>query len=84
MEYLGYVALFTLLAMVGYAIWVGFAATEVQDEVEEVKTKLLLTESEVKKLTKPKLLELAESLSVSVDPKSTKVTIVKEIEKVRN
>ena len=54
-----------------------------KSEVEKVVPKLLLTEAEVKKLTKPKLVELADSLDIMVDSKSTKKLIVEEIEKNR-
>jgi len=80
MEYIGYFAILAILGFLGWMVWLGFSATE---EVEEIKSKLLLTEAEVKKLTKPKLLELADELGVAVDPKSTKAVIVKEIEKTR-
>ena len=83
MEYVGYLAILGILGFVGWLIWLGYATTEVKEEIEEVKTKLLLTESEVKKLTKPKLLELATELGVEVEAKSTKAVIVAEIEKVR-
>ena len=83
MEYVGYLAILGILGFVGWLIWLGYATTEVKDEVEEVKSKLLLTEAEVKKLTKAKLVELADSLDIMVDPKSTKKLIVEEIEKHR-
>ena len=71
------------LAFCGWLFWRGHATSEVKGEVEGVKTKLLLTEAEVKKLTKAKLVELADSLDIMVDPKSTKKLIVEEIEKHR-
>ncbi len=83
MELIGYLAIVSLLGFVGWLIWLGYATTEVKDEIEEVKTKLLLTEAEVKKLTKAKLVELADSLDITVDSKSTKKLIVEEIEKHR-
>lgn len=83
MELIGYLAILGLLGFVGWLIWLGYATTEVKDDLEEVKTKLLLTEAEVKKLTKAKLVELADSLDITVDPKSTKKLIVEEIEKHR-
>ena len=83
MEYVGYLAILAIIAFAGWLVWLGYATTEVKSEVEEVKTKLLLTEAEVKKLTKAKLVELADSLDIMVDPKSTKKLIVEEIEKHR-
>ena len=83
MEYVGYLAILALLCFVGWLVWLGYATTEVKKDVEEVKTKLLLTEAEVKKLTKTKLVELADSLDIMVDPKSTKKLIIEEIEKSR-
>ena len=68
-----------LSVFVGWLIWLARATSE----IEEVKSKLLLTEAEVKKLTKAKLIELAGSLDIEVDPKSTKAVIVEEIEKHR-
>jgi hypothetical protein len=83
MEYVGYFAILAILGFVGWLIWLGYATTEVKNEVEETKAKLLLTEAEVKKLTKAKLVELADSIDVMVDPKSTKKLIIEEIEKSR-
>jgi len=71
------------LGFAGWLCWLGYATTEVKDEVEEIKSNLLLTEAEVKKLTKAKLVELADSLDIMVDPKSTKKLIVEEIERHR-
>lgn len=54
-----------------------------EPSADENVVKLLLTEAEVKKLTKAKLVELADSLDIFVDPKSTKKILVEEIEKHR-
>ena len=69
------------LAFAGGLLYVMLKSSK--SEVEKVVPKLLLTEVEVKKLTKVKLVELADSLDIMVDPKSTKKLIVEEIEKNR-
>lgn len=83
MDFIGYAAVAALLGFFGWLIWLAYATNGVKKEVEEIKTKLLLTPAEVKKLTKPKLLELAGELDLQVDPKLTKAKLVEEIEKIR-
>jgi len=79
MDFMVALSVLATFGFAGWLIWLGYATTEVKDK----KAKLLLTEAEVKKLTKPKLLELAESLDVAVDSKSKKAVILEEIEKHR-
>jgi hypothetical protein len=81
MDFMVVLSVLATFAFAGWLIWLGYATTEVEDKKDAPK--LLLTEAEVKKLTKPKLLELAESLDVAVDSKSKKSVILEEIEKHR-
>lgn len=81
MDFTVWLSVMATFAFAGWLIWLGYATTEVKDKKDAPK--LLLTEAEVKKLTKPKLLELAESLDVAVDSKSKKSVILEEIEKHR-
>ena len=80
------------LGVVGWLIYLGTKSKEFKDTVEDIKEEIedieefiesIPTPSEIKKLTKAKLLELAGELGIDVDKKAKKADIVEEIEKNR-
>ena len=84
-----------VLVTIGVAWWLIYLGTkskEFKDTVEDIKEEIedieefiesIPTPSEIKKLTKAKLLELAGELGIDVDKKAKKADIVEEIEKNR-
>ena len=81
-----------VLAVAGWLIYLGTKSKEFKDTVEDIKEEIddieefiesIPTPSEIKKLTKAKLLELAGELGIDVDKKAKKADIVEEIEKNR-
>jgi len=78
MDYVGYLAIAGIVGFVGWLIWLGYATSEVKDEVEKIKAELP-TPSDLKKLKKAELVSLAEEHSIMVDMKSTKARIIEEI-----
>jgi len=80
------------LGVAGWLIYLGTKSKEFKDTVEDIKEEIedieefiesIPTPSEIKKLTKAKLLELAGELGIDVDKKAKKADIVEEIEKNR-
>ena len=80
------------LGVAGWLIYLGTKSKEFKDTVEDIKEEIedieefiesIPTPSEIKKLTKAKLLELAGELGIEVDKKAKKADIVEEIEKNR-
>jgi len=80
------------IGVAGWLIYLGTKSKEFKDTVEDIKEEIedieefiesIPTPSEIKKLTKAKLLELAGELGIDVDKKAKKADIVEEIEKNR-
>ena len=77
---------------VGWLVYLGTKSKEFKDTVEDIKEELeeieefiesIPTPSELKKMTKAKLLELAAELGIEVDSKKKKAEIVEELDKKR-
>ena len=92
MEFVGYIAIAAVFGFAGWLIYLGYKSTEFKEVVEDVKEDLEEIEefienfpsaSEIKKMTKAKLVELAGELGIEIDSKSKKADIVEEIEKNR-
>ena len=80
------------LGFVGWLVYLGTKSKEFKDTVEDIKEELeeieefiesIPTPSELKKMTKAKLLELAAELGIEVDSKKKKAEIVEELDKKR-
>ena len=80
------------LGVAGWLIYLGTKSKEFKDTVEDIKEEIedieefiesIPTPSEIKKLTKAKLIELAGELGIDIDKKAKKADIVEEIEKKR-
>ena len=80
------------LGVAGWLIYLGTKSKEFKDTVEDIKEEIedieefiesIPSPSEIKKLTKAKLVELAGELGIDLDPKAKKADIVDEIEKKR-
>ena len=80
------------LGVAGWLIYLGTKSKEFKDTVEDIKEEIedieefiesIPTPSEIKKLTKAKLVELAGELGIDIDSKAKKADIVNEIEKNR-
>ena len=80
------------LGVAGWLIYLGTKSKEFKDTVEDIKEEIedieefiesIPTPSEIKKLTKAKLIELAGELGIDIDSKAKKADIVNEIEKKR-
>ena len=80
------------LAFAGWLIFLGTKSKEFKEAVEDIKEEIedieefiesIPTPSEIKKLTKAKLVELAGELGIDIDSKAKKADIVNEIEKNR-
>ena len=93
MELLGYIAIAAVLGFAGWLCYLGYKSTEFKDVVEDIKEDLeeieefidsIPTPAELKKMTKAKLLELAEELGIDVDSKKKKADIVKDIDSKRS
>lgn len=93
MELVGYIALAALVGFVGWLVHLGIQSKEFKDTVEDIKEDLeeieefidsIPTPSELKKMTKAKLLELAGELGIEVDSKKKKADIVAEIDSKRS
>ncbi len=92
MEYVGYLAIAAIVGFVGWLCYLGYKSTEFKEAVEEIKEDLdeieefidsIPTPSELKKMTKAKLVELAAELGIEIDSKKKKADIVEEIESKR-
>ena len=80
------------LTFAGWLIYLGTKSKEFKDTIEDIKEELdeieefiedLPSPSEVKKMTKAKLVELAEKLGIEIDSKAKKADIVEKIEENR-
>ena len=80
------------IGVVGWLTYLGTKSKDFKDTVEDIKEEIedieefiesIPTPSEIKKLTKAKLVELAGELGIELDPKAKKADIVEEIEKKR-
>ena len=92
MEIVGYIAIAAIVGFVGWLVYLGTKSKEFKETVEEIKEDIEENEefiesipspAEVKKLTKAKLLELADQLGIEIDSKSKKADIVEKIEESR-
>ena len=92
MELFAYVMAAAVVAAVVWLTFLGTKSKEFKEVVEDIKEEIeeieefidsLPSPSEVKKMTKAKLVELASKLGIEIDPKSNKAVIVEEIEKLR-
>ena len=93
MELIGYVALAALVGFAGWLIYLGTKSKEFKETVEEIKEDLeeieefidnIPTPAELKKMTKAKLVELADELGIEIDTKKKKADIVEEIDSKRS
>ena len=80
------------IGVVGWLTYLGTKSKDFKDTVEDIKEEIedieefiesIPTPSEIKKLTKAKLVELAGELGIDIDKKAKKADIVEEIEKKR-
>ena len=80
------------LGFAGWLIYLGTKSKEFKEAVEDIKEDLeeieefiesIPTPSELKKMTKAKLVELAAELGIEIDSKKKKAEIVEEIESKR-
>ena len=80
------------LGFAGWLIYLGTKSKEFKEAVEDIKEELdeieefidnIPTPSELKKMTKAKLVELAAELGIEIDSKKKKAEIVEEIESKR-
>ena len=92
MELLGYVAIAALVGFVGWLAYLGYQSAQFKETIEDIKEDLdeieefidnIPTPSELKKMTKAKLVELAAELGIEIDSKKKKAEIVEEIESKR-
>ncbi len=92
MELLGYIIVAGIVGFVGWLVYLGTKSKEFKDTIEDIKEELdeieefiedLPSPSEVKKMTKAKLVELAEKLGIDIDSKAKKSDIVEKIEENR-
>ena len=81
------------LGFAGWLIYLGTKSKEFKDTVEDIKEELeeieefidsIPTPAELKKMTKAKLVELAEELGIDIDTKKKKADIVKDIDSKRS
>ena len=93
MELLGYIILAAVFGFVGWLCYLGYKSKGFKDAVEDIKEDLeeieefidsIPTPAELKKMTKAKLLELAEELGIEVDSKKKKADIVEDIDSKRS
>ena len=80
------------LGVAGWLIYLGTKSKEFKEVVEDIKEEIdeieefiesIPTPSELKKMTKAKLVELAAELGIEIDSKKKKAEIVEEIESKR-
>ena len=80
------------LGFAGWLIYLGTKSKEFKEAVEDIKEEIeeieefiesIPTPSELKKMTKAKLVELAAELGIEIDSKKKKAEIVEEIESKR-
>ena len=92
MEIVGYIAIAGIVGFVGWLCYLGYQSTQFKETIEDIKEELdeieefiedLPSPSEVKKMTKAKLVELAEKLGIEIDSKAKKADIVEKIEENR-
>ena len=92
MELLGYIIIAAVAGFLGWLVYLGYKSTEFKDTIEDIKEEIdeieefidnIPTPSELKKMTKAKLAEVAKEHGIMVDVKSTKKVIIEEIESKR-
>ena len=92
MELLGYIIIAAVAGFLGWLVYLGYKSTEFKDTIEDIKEEIdeieefidnIPTPSELKKMTKAKLVELAGELGIEIDSKKKKAEIVEEIESKR-
>lgn len=92
MELFGYLIVAAVAGFLGWLCYLGYKSTEFKDAVEDIKEEIdeieefiesIPTPSELKKMTKAKLVELAAELGIEIDSKKKKADIVEEIESKR-
>ena len=92
MEIVGYIAIAGIVGFVGWLCYLGYQSTQFKETIEDIKEELdeieefiedLPSPSDIKKMTKAKLVELAEKLGIEIDSKAKKSDIVEKIEEKR-
>ena len=92
MELFGYLIIAAVAGFLGWLVYLGYKSTEFKEAVEDIKEDLeeieefiesIPTPSELKKMTKAKLVELAAELGIEIDSKKKKAEILEEIESKR-
>ena len=92
MELFGYIIIAAVVGFVGWLCYLGYQSTQFKETIEDIKEEIdeieefienIPTPSELKKMTKAKLVELAAELGIEIDSKKKKAEIVEEIESKR-
>ena len=92
MELIGYIALAAFIGFAGWLIYLGTKSKEFKDTIEDIKEEIdeieeiienIPSPSELKKMTKAKLVELAAELGIETDAKKKKAEILDDIESKR-
>ena len=92
MELFGYIIIAAVAGFLGWLVYLGYQSTQFKETIEDIKEEIdeieefienIPTPSELKKMTKAKLVELAAELGIEIDSKKKKAEIVEEIESKR-
>ena len=92
MELFGYIIVAAVAGFLGWLVYLGYQSTQFKETIEDIKEEIdeieefienIPTPSELKKMTKAKLVELAAELGIEIDSKKKKAEIVEEIESKR-
>ena len=92
MELFGYIIIAAVAGFLGWLVYLGYQSTQFKETIEDIKEEIdeieefienIPSPSELKKMTKAKLVELAAELGIEIDSKKKKAEIVEEIESKR-